>query len=219
MSVLSRDDEAAIERAIAAVEARTSSELVVLVVPRSDDYALGRALVAGLGAVLIVSAIDLAWPWLAQATPGLADALPLDPLVWLLPLQALLAAALWWVSGRLPARWLASDAQRAFAVSRRAKQEFFDRRISHTRDRTGVLLLVSEQEHSVVILADRGIDEALGGQVWTAWAAEVAEGMRQGRGGAALCRVIEQLGDALVDRFPSRADDMDELPTPVVRVD
>jgi uncharacterized membrane protein len=95
MSVLSRDDEAAIERAIAAVEARTSGEVVVLVVPRSDDYVLGRALLAGLGAVVIVSAIDLAWPWIAQAMPRLADALPLDPLAWLLPLQALVAAVLW----------------------------------------------------------------------------------------------------------------------------
>jgi putative membrane protein len=219
MSVLDHDDEAAIERAIAAVEARTSGELVVLVVPRSDDYALGRALLAGLGAVVIVSAIDLAWPWLALAAPWLADALPLDPLVWLLPLQALVAAALWWVSGRIPVRFLASDHRRARAVSRRAKEEFFDRGISHTRDRSGVLLLVSEQERSLVILADRGIDEALGGQVWKTWAAEVVEGMRQGRGGAALCRVIEQLGDALVERFPPKEDDMDELPTPVVRVD
>ncbi len=101
VSVLGHDDEKTIERAIATAEARTSGELVVLAVPRSDDYARGRALFAGLGAVLIVTAIDLAWPWIAQAAPRIADALPLDPLVWLLPLQALLAAALWWAGGRI----------------------------------------------------------------------------------------------------------------------
>jgi putative membrane protein len=217
MSVLDQDDEKAIERAITAAEARTSGELVVLAVPRSDDYAGGRAIVAGLGAVLIVSVVDLAWPWIAQAAPRMADALPLDPLVWLLPLQALLGAALWWIGGRIPARLLASDARRALAVTRRAKQEFFDRGIAHTRDRSGVLLLVSEQERSLVILADRGVEAALGAAVWERWAAEAVEGLRRGRGGPAIVRVIEQIADALAEPFPPRADDTDELPNPVQR--
>lgn len=233
MSVLSRDDEQAIERAIAAAEARTSGELVVLAVPRSDDYARGRALLAGLGAVVLVTAVDIAWPYIAAAAPRLADALPLDPLVWLLPLQALLAAGLWWLGGRLPARMLASDARRAHAVARRAKQEFFDRGIGRTRDRSGVLLLVSEQERSLVILADRGVEEALasaaergrdGGEAgeaapspWERWTVEAVEGLRQGRGGAAIVRVIEQLAEALSRPFPPREGDVDELPNPVLR--
>jgi putative membrane protein len=218
MSVSIRDDEIrAIERAIAAAEARTSAELVVLAVPRSDDYALGRSLLAGLGAVVFVTAMDLSWPWIAGSAPGLADALPLDPLVWLLPLQALVAAGLWWLSGRLPARLLASDARRAQAVTRWAKQEFFDRGITRTRDRNGVLLLVSEQERSLVILADRGAEEALGTAVWGRWAAEAVEGLRKGQGGPALVRVVEQLADALAERFPPRQGDVDELPNAVAR--
>jgi putative membrane protein len=223
MSVLGQDDEKAIERAITAAEARTSGELVVLAVPRSDDYAFGRALLAGLGAVLIVSAVDLAWPWIAHAAPRVADALPLDPLVWLLPLQALLGAGLWWLGGLVPARYLASDARRALAVTRRAKQEFFDRGIARTRDRSGVLLLVSEQERSLVILADHGVEEALaasGGSaqaVLERWAAEAVEGLRQGRGGAAIVTVIDRIADALAEPFPPRAGDVDELPNPVLR--
>jgi putative membrane protein len=223
MSVLDQDDEKAIERAITAAEARTSGELVVLAVPRSDDYAFGRALLAGLGAVLIVSAVDLAWPWIAHAAPRVADALPLDPLVWLLPLQALLGAGLWWLGGLVPARYLASDARRALAVTRRAKQEFFDRGIARTRDRSGVLLLVSEQERSLVILADHGVEEALaasGGSaqaVLERWAAGAVEGLRQGRGGAAIVTVIDQIADALAEPFPPRAGDVDELPNPVLR--
>lgn len=227
--MLSRDDETAIERAIAAAEARTSAELVVLAVPRSDDYDRGRALLAGLGAVVLVTAVDLAWPFIAQAAPGLAEALPLDPLVWLLPLQALVALGLWWVGGRIPARWLASDARRAAAVSRRAKQEFFDRGITRTRDRSGVLILVSEQERSLVVLADRGVEEALAPKatgatsegspatVFTRWAAEAVEGLRQGRGGVALVHVVEQIAAALAEPFPPREDDVDELPNPVLR--
>jgi putative membrane protein len=213
MSALIGDDDIkAIEPAIAAAEARTSAEIVVLAVPHSDDYAVGRALLAGLGAVAFVTAIDLAWPYIVAAAPRLADALPLDPLAWLLPLQALVAAGLWGLAGRLPARFLASDARRAQAVTRRAKQEFFDRGITRTRDRNGVLLLVSEQEHTLVILADRGAEEALGSTVWPRWAAEAAEGLRKGQGGPALVRVIEQLATALAERFPPREDDVDELP-------
>jgi putative membrane protein len=227
MSVLGQDDEKAIERAITAAEARTSGELVVLAVPRSDDYAFGRALLAGLGAVLIVTAVDLEWPWIAHAAPRVADALPLDPLVWLLPLQALLGAGLWWLGGLVPARYLASDARRALAVMRRAKQEFFDRGIARTRDRSGVLLLVSEQERSLVILADHGVEEALAARdasgsaqvVLERWAAAAIEGLRQGRGGAAIVTVIDQIADALAERFPPRTGDVDELPNPVLRGD
>lgn len=204
-------DQAAIESAIEAAEARTAAELAVMVVPRSDDYAFGRAVLAGVAAVVIVTGVDWAWPWIAQAAPALADALPLDPLTWLLPLQALLAAGAWWIGGRLPARWLASDARVAAAVLRRAKQAFFDQHISHTRDRSGVLLCLSEQEHRVVILADRGVDALLGPEVWAGFVTEVSEGMKRGEGSAALCRVIAQLGDALAERFPPRPDDEDEL--------
>lgn len=210
-------DEQAIEQAIAAAEARTAAELAVMVVPRSDDYAFGRAVLAGVVAVVIVIAIDWAWPFIAQAAPALADALPLDPLTWLLPLQALLVAGAWWLGGRLPARWLASDARVAAAVLRRAKQAFFDQRISHTRDRSGVLLLLSEQEHRVVILADRGVDALLGPEVWAGWVAEVSEGMKRGEGSAALGRVIAKIADALAEPFPPREGDVDELSDRVAR--
>lgn len=214
---LSTEDERAIERGIAEAEARTAAELVVMIVPRSDDHARGRALLAGVGAVVIMTALDWSWPWIAGAAPGLARALPLDPLTWLLPLQAVVAGGLWWLGGRLPARWLASDARVAEAVSRRAKQAFFDQRISHTRDRSGVLVLVSEQERTVVILADHGVDEALPPERWAEWVGEVSEGMKRGEGGRALCRVIERIGGALAERYPPRPDDVDELPDRVAR--
>lgn len=188
-----------------------------MVIPRSDDHARGRALLAGVGAIALTTAVDWAWPSISAAIPSVMDALPLDPLTWLLPLQALVAAGLWWLGGRLPARWLVSDARMADAVQRRAKQAFFDQRISHTRDRSGVLLMLSEQEHCVVILADRGIDELLGPQPFEGWVAEVSEGMRAGEGTAALCRVIGKIGDALAERFPPREDDVDELSDRVTR--
>lgn len=219
MSLFGTQDEQAIERAIEGAESRTAAELVVLVVPRSGDYARGRAVLAGLGAVAIMMGLDWAWPWIASAAPGLADALPLDPLAWLLPLQAVVAAGLWWLSGRLPARFFASEARMAEAVERRAKQAFFDRRISHTRDRSGVLLLISEQERRVQILADCGVDEALGDQAWRGWVDDVVRGMKEGRGASALCSVIEAIGAALAERFPVADDDRDELPNRVARED
>ena len=217
LSLFSAEDEHAIEATIASVESRTAAELVVLVVPRSDEHVLGRALLAGLGAVAFMTALDWAWPWIARGMPSLADALPLDPLTWLLPLQALVAAGLWWLGGRLPARWLASEARLSEAVERRAKQAFFDRRVSHTRDRSGVLVLVSEQERRVQILADRGVDERLGQSAWTRWVEAVVTGMSVGEGASALCTVLEQMGDVLAEHFPARDDDEDELPNQLAR--
>lgn len=217
MSLFSAEDERAIEATITSVESRTAAELVVLVVPRSDDHVFGRALLAGLGAVAFMTTLDWAWPWIARGIPSLADALPLDPLTWLLPLQVLVAAGLWRLGGRLPARWLASEARLAQTVERRAKQAFFDRRVSHTRDRSGVLVFVSEQERRVQILADRGVDERLGQSAWTGWVDAVVSGMAVGEGTRALCTVLEQMGDALAEHFPVRDDDEDELPNQLVR--
>ena len=96
-------------------------------------------------------------------------------------------------------------------VRQRAVQAFVDEAVFRTRDRTGILILISLFERRVVVLADRGLDGRVAASEWEDVAAGIAAGIRQGRAGPALAEGIRRCL-ALARRLPPRPDDRDELP-------
>ncbi|HKU40233.1 MAG TPA: hypothetical protein VJR89_18865, partial [Polyangiales bacterium] len=100
-------------------------------------------------------------------------------------------------------------------VAQRARLEFLDNRVYDTRDRTGVLIFLSELEHQVVILGDAGIYERLKAEGFAAYVERVIAAIRAGRAADGVCEVIADLGKQLAQQFPPRADDQNELPNAV----
>lgn len=202
--MLSESDSKRVSDAVAEVEKKTAGEIVVQVVPASDDYAgprLWAAVLSGAGlgeAVLLIA-------------PGLSTQYDL-----------LIAAAasllLWWASG-LPAvlRFIVGEEQRTAMVHRRAKEAFLDNAVFRTRDHSGVLILVSMLEHKVEILADDGIHARVGVEGWNRYVATIVEGVRAGSLASGLEKAIAGIGEELAAAFPPRPDDVNELPdAPVV---
>jgi putative membrane protein len=70
----------------------------------------------------------------------------------------------------------------------------------------------------VVILGDAGIHARLAAGVWQAHVDRIVRGFRAGNAADGVCAVIAELGAVLIENFPVRADDADELPN-VVRTD
>jgi putative membrane protein len=187
-----------IEAAVRAAEQRTSGEIVPVVVDRSDGYA----------AVRMVSACALAF------AAGLVTlATPLDPLLWLPPIQAA-AFGLAYLAGaqRELLRRLIPAQQREQCARRAAGLAFFELGLSSTRDHTGILLYVTLLEHQVVVLADRGIDAHVEPGTWDGVVEHILAGIRSGRAEEGLCEAIARCADLLATRFPPRADDVNELP-------
>jgi putative membrane protein len=205
MALLSSADRKRVEATIAEVERHTAGEVVVVVVPRCDDYALWRG-AAAVGLSLFGAMVFYEFVWFA---PGL----------WAFVGQIPLLLFFFWLLGLGPlARLVVPKHVRAACVSERAKQLFLDRGLTETRDRSGVLLLLSELEHRVEILADVGIHERVGVEGWRTHVSNVVAAMRDGRAADGVCTAVADVGAELAEAFPPRPDDANELPNEVVTV-
>jgi putative membrane protein len=205
-AILSKVEQDYLAQKIADAERNTAGELVAVVLHKSASYGAYRVAFAGLFALLFVSTAHVLWPWVTAME--------------LLGAEAVVAIALFWFLG-LPSllRLVTPRAVQRRAVSDRVKQLFIERGVTETRDRSGVLILLSALERRVEILGDRGIHEHLGNEAWQAMVNELAESLRGGKAAEGLARVIDRIGRELAAHFPPRPDDTNELPNRVVTDD
>jgi putative membrane protein len=198
-------DRAAIEAAVREVEGRSAGEIVPYVVERSDRYVRADWTGAALGAL----AASLAAAFVRWA----GDFWGISVAIWIALPPAAGAALGWLATLAFPAlrRTLVGPEALAVRVQQRAIQAFLEEEVFRTRDRTGVLILVSLFEHRVVVLADRGLAGLVSGSEWEAVVVSVAAGIRRGEPGPALAEGIRRCA-SLAARFPPRPDDRDELP-------
>jgi putative membrane protein len=193
-----------IEAAIADVEERTAGEIVVVSVTRSDDYHDVRLAYATAWALAGAAIVHAFFPEFAIA--------------WLLWLQAGLVALVWFALG-WPAllRPLIPHARAQGSVGRRTRLEFLERRMFETRDRTGILILVSELERRVFMLGDAGIYTQLKADGFQVYVDRIIAAIRGGRAADGVCEVVTDVGRVLAEKFPVRPDDRNELPNAVAQ--
>ncbi len=186
------------EEAIARAEQGTAGELVVVVATRSDSYAKERALCA-----LVL---------LALASGESLHFWPADSFVWFAFAQVALGLGLYALAGWAPLlRLVVPKARRSEAVDACAKRAFLEHGLMETRDRSGVLLLLSQAERRIRILADRGIHQRVEAEVWQRQVDGLGSALRSGHAAEGLVQVVESLGTLLAAHFPPRADDTNEL--------
>jgi len=101
-------------------------------------------------------------------------------------------------------------------VEERAFALFTERGMHRTRDRTGMLILISELEHRVVILGDVGIHEHVGDAGWQAHVDHIVQSIKRGQTAQGVVEVIERLEAAHAEHLPPRPDDTNELPNLIV---
>ena len=201
--ILSVVDRQAIADLVSEVERNTAGELVTVVLRRSASYAAYRIGWATGLAWLLTAVVHLVFPDL----PGLE----------LVGAEVVLFGVLYTVLGYAPIlRSIVPRHARQSATADRAKRLFLELGVTETRDRSGVLIVLSELERRVEILGDRGIHEHLGAEAWNLLVVGLVASIREGRAVEGLRRVIEQLGRELAARFPPRPDDTNELPNQVM---
>jgi putative membrane protein len=204
MALLSESETKAIEQAIQRVESRSATELVVAVVEQSGDYVAPRALLS-LG-------------WTLALTLALTVFRPHIPPWWLIALELPIAAAIYALFG-IPAlrRRLIPAAAAEQAVQARAYALFSERGVHRTRERTGLLILLSELEHRVVILGDSGIHSLVGESGWREHVDRIVTRIRERRAAQGVLEAIEALEPLLAAHSPSRTDDQNEIANTVLR--
>jgi putative membrane protein len=196
--LLSTAEAATVAEHVARAERGTAGEIVVVLAKRSAGYE-GQRVAASFTATLLVAMA------LYTFVPSLSE-------LWVLCAEAPIMAGCWWLSG-LPTvtHWLVSSGVQRAAVLARAEQSFLEQGVTETRDRSGVLLFLSEAERRVELLADRGIHERVGTEEWQMLVNDVVKAIREGRAGAGIAGAVDAIGARLAQHFPPRSDDVNEL--------
>jgi putative membrane protein len=204
MAFLTDEDKAALNDAVAAVEALSSAEVVVIVRAQSGSY-LHADLLAGIGFGLLVLWFQLFSPW-EFSLESILIAAPI------------LGAAVALLVSRAPAvrRRLTSAGRRARSVRTAALAEFIQNGIDATRGRTGVLVYVSLLERLGEVVADRGVTRAVTPAEWDARVGALKAAVAAGEPGKVVATHLRGLAALLAVALPRADDDVDELPNAVV---
>lgn len=185
--------------AVRDVESRSSAEIVVSVRARSDDYR-EIDLIAGLLLATITLVVLMYHP--AELDE---DLMPVETLV-----AFVLGSIL--VNKIAPLkRAVISKKRRADRTLTAARAQFVEQGISCTRDRSGILVFVSELERAVCVVPDVGIDAGKLGDGWKACLALLEKAAAE-LDVAAFTTALAALGPVLAEKYPRREDDVNELP-------
>ncbi|MCR8922351.1 TPM domain-containing protein [Dasania sp. GY-MA-18] len=202
MKALNEQQLAQISAAIQQVEQQTDAELVTVLAKQADNYYYIPTLWAALLALLV--------PVLLRFTPLWLDGIDLLKAQWLTFACAALVFRIPFIKMRLVPKSV-----QQWRASSLARRQFLDNNLHHTKGETGVLVFVSEAEHYVEILADRGIAQQVDDKQWQqiidAFTAQVKAGNTQ----QGFISCIEQCGALLKQYAPATAE-KNELPNHLV---
>ena len=193
-----------IEAAVQQAEQRTSGEIVPMVVDAAYDYP--RTEILGAGLFSLAAAVTLSWWFFGES---------LWHFLWLFALGYFPFKLLIRSIPALKRRLIHPDEISA-EVEEKAMVSFLEEGLHHTRDETGILILICLFEHRVHVLADRGINAVVPPDTWDGIVRTITAGLKGGDSCAALCAAIDRCGRLLEDHFPVKADDTDELPNVII---
>jgi putative membrane protein len=199
MAFLRGDGKALLSRAIAAFEATTAAELVIVVEPRVGHYA---HIPVAAGALAALAALA----FLLYGEPSFA-------LHWFLIDPVLVGALVGYLAGGWAPleRALSRDATRRAWALRSARAAFVARGVADTRGRTGVLLHVAVVERVATVIADTGVRAAVPAAAWAHACAPLHAAVARGEPAAALAPHLAALAALCGEHLPRQADDVDEL--------
>jgi putative membrane protein len=205
---LSDHDRRRLDARVAETEKRTDTQIVLTVIQRSDVYTELPWKAFALGASVSGFALLLYW-WFND---WYSDVSALVMVVGILATGASLAL----LTVTIPrfAKLFLSGYRAEVEVQQYAKALFLDRELFATRQRTGILLLVSLFEHRVVILPDKGLDERFSDDDVTSMIAVMTPLLKRGQIARAFDAGLDYLSRTLSVASPQVHSD--ELPNEII---
>ncbi len=205
MTLLTEVQRQQVSSAIAEVEKTTDAELVAVLARRADNYFYIPTLWAAFIALITPAVINLTPFWLSYHEVLLAQWLVFFAFAILLRIPPLMVR-------------LIPKAVRYRRASNFAYRQFLENGLHHTQGETGVLIFVSEAEHYVEILADRGIDQHVSAEKWQSIVDDLIAQLKRGDTLEGMLECIEAAG-ALLRQYAPVTHDKNELPDHLVIID
>ncbi|WP_396588687.1 TPM domain-containing protein [Bermanella sp. R86510] len=204
MSLLSKKQQDKLTESVKKVEKVTDAELVTVLARASDNYHYIPTLWAAMFALL---------------TPGVLSFSPF----WLGWFELIIAQSSVFVVLALVFRLpflkykLVPNSVKKFRAEMMAKRMFLEQGLHHTKGETGILIFVSEAEHYVEILADRGISDKVDNQVWQKIVNEFTAQVKKGAVLEGFETCIASVAEVVSDIAPA-TEKKNELPDRLVLI-
>ena len=202
MTLLNEAQIARVSDAITAIEQHTDAELVTVLARQADDYYYIPTLWAAVIALLSPGVVLLTPFWLDAADVLMIQLLVFFLFALILRMPQLLRII---IPGPVK-RWRASNL---------ARRMFLENNLHHTVGETGVLIFVSEAEHYVEIIADRGINNLVAEDAWQQVVDNMLGLLRRGEVEQAFLDAVEGCGRLLIEHVP-HSRDKNELPNHMI---
>ena len=211
--ILTVEERERITLAVQRAEQQTRAEIVPMIVPRSGFYRDAQHWAGLVGALTILTllltceTLWLPWGWHAANAAWLVCA-------------TIFAYGIGSRVGTLgPVIHLFTPRERMqHKVRLRAEQGFARHAISKTRERTGVLILLSVLERQIYVLPDHPLAQQVPVERWSQIVQVAVERLKAQDMVGGLCEGIEHCGRLLAEVCPARpGDNPDELPNQPVQ--
>ena len=227
--LLDEDERRRVADAVARAESTTKGEIFCVVTPDSGDYRetpLAAAAFAALAApvLLLAGGIQVTAPafiqggWTANAVGAAAGAAAREAVMGVILLQVFLFLLVLMLAWLPPVRrFLTPASLKRERVRRRAYEQFLARNLQATRERTGVLIFVSEWERMAELIADEGVASRVEPGVWDEAMARLVTGLKSGRPAEGFEAAVALCGEVLTEHFPlGDGDNPNELADHVI---
>ena len=210
---LTAEERERIRLTVHAAEQQTNAEIVPMIVSRSGLYRDAQYR-AGLSLSLVVLTLllttEIVWlPWGWHRSNA----------AWLVLATIVAYGVGAWLGTLTPCiRLLTPTDRMRDKVRLRAERAFTHHAVSQTRERTGVLIMVSLLEHQIYVLADQSIFQRVPSERWSSVVEAAVGRLKRGDIIGGLCQGIQVCGTLLAEVCPGRlGDNPDELSNEVIQ--
>ncbi len=200
--MLNAQERRTLADAIKEVESRTDAEVVTVLAGQSDHYLYISTLWAAFLALLLAPLMQFL-PWWLEYQQAFT-------LQWILFI--VLAVLFRW---RPLTMRLIPKKVKYWRASNLARRQFLEQELHSTKDRLGLLIFVSQAEHYVEILADRGLAEHITNEAWQEIVENFIHEVKKGKTSEAFVHCVEKCGELLQEAAPATVI-KNELPNHLV---
>lgn len=210
---LTAEERERVSLVVHVAEQDTNAEIVPMIVSRSGLYrdAQYRAgllfAVSALTMLLTTEVLWLPWGWHASNA------------AWLILMTLLAYGVGAWLGTLTPFIRLLTPTDRMHHKARlRAEHAFVQHAVAQTRERTGVLIMVSLLEHEIYVLADQPLYQRVPAERWSSVVGAAVSRLKTGDIVGGLCQSIQACGVLLAEVCPGRqGDNPNELSNELVQ--
>ncbi|MCW8858340.1 MAG: TPM domain-containing protein [Deltaproteobacteria bacterium] len=194
------EEKQKIEAAVKTAEEKTSGEIVPMVVDESYEYP--RAELIGGGTLALAVGLIISWAFGGESIWWFVPSF----IIGFILFQRMIRNWPWFK------RKLIHPDELTAEVEEKALVSFLEQGLHETRDKTGILILISVFERRVQVLADSGINAKVPEHTWEELVEIITNGLKTDKTCDAVCSAVKRCGELLQEHFPIKHDDSNELP-------